>query len=281
MVFEIRPARAEDIEHIVPWTSDTFSWGDYVPEQMAVWLTDDLSTVLVAVLKEQPVGLVHGLMLSSTEAWLEAARVHPDHRRIGLGNALNRAGVKWATQQGAQVVRLAVVDSNQPAINQVLALGYRQTSAWAYCELVPASTSDTQIRHATSADAHAAWMSWSTSDLHRAGRGLITSAWQWRTAKPQDLTEAVDEGRFFQSPVGWLLTDQVDTDVMHSGWVATAPENAPEFLKSVLDLAAELDVESVRVKTPSLPWMMEAMRRAGGEPSEVFVFSKSIYIARD
>lgn len=227
-------------------------------------------------MEDQPVGLVHGLMLTSTEAWLEAARVHPDHRRIGLGNALNTAGVEWAAKQGARVVRLAVVDGNQPAITQVLALGYRQTSVWAYCELAPAPTPDTGVRPGTTADVDAAWMSWSTSDLHRAARGLIALGWQWRTARPQDLVEGVDEGRFFQSPQGWLLADQLDTKVMHSLWVSTAAEDAPEFLKGVLGLAADLSADSVKVKTPSLPWMTEAMRRAGGEPSEILIFSKSI-----
>ena len=186
------------------------------------------------------------------------------------------AGVEWAAQRGAQVVRLAIVDDNQPAITQVLALGYRQTSVWAYCELAPVPRPDTGVRHGTAADADAAWMSWSMSDLHRAGRGLIALGWQWRTARPQDLTEGIEKGRFFQSPQGWLLADQLNIKVMHSLWVSTAPEDAPEFLKGVLGLAADLGADGIRVKTPSLPWMTEAMKRAGGEPSEVFIFSKSI-----
>ena len=95
MAFAIRPARTEDIKQIIPWTSDTFSWGDYVPERLPVWLDDHNSTVLVATIEDEPVGLVHGLMLSSNEAWLEAARVQPDHRRTGLGN-----GSTWQASSG-------------------------------------------------------------------------------------------------------------------------------------------------------------------------------------
>lgn len=280
MAFEVRPARSEDVEHIVPWTTNTFSWGDYVPDRLQSWLTDDSSTVLVATVERDPVALVHGLMLSSSEAWLEAARVHPDHRRAGLGNALNGAGVEWASERGAKVVGLAIEATNKPATTQVLALGFRQTSSWTYAECTPTRLSEghgnRELRPGTGPDVDAAWVFWSSSELNRAGRGLIAEGWQWRTAKPADLVNGAGSGHFFQSPVGWLLADQPEQGLLRVTWMATAAEDAPSFLEGVMDLAQNRNAQSVSIKAPNLPWMTEAIRRVGGEPKEILVFSKSI-----
>ena len=133
MAFELRPARLEDVPGIVEWTTDTFDWGDYVPERISTWISDPNSQVLVAVGEaDTPLAVAHVVMLSPTEGWLEAARVHPDHRRSGLGSALNHAGVDWARSLGARVVRLATEADNAAARSQVEALGYRQTSSWVY-----------------------------------------------------------------------------------------------------------------------------------------------------
>ena len=133
MTFVIRPARAEDIPLIADWTRDTFSWGDYVAEQLPVWLEDTDSLVVACVFDDDvPVAVSRAQLLSSTEAWLSGARVHPDHRRSGMGMAMNDAGVEWARSRGARVARLAVEEENQPARSQVEKAGYRQTGRWVH-----------------------------------------------------------------------------------------------------------------------------------------------------
>jgi len=280
VAFEIRPARDEDIEHIVGWTTDTFSWGDYVPDRLPQWLAEDSSTVLVATVEDRPKALVHGVMLSSSEGWLEAARVHPDHRRVGLGNALNVAGVEWATANGARVVRLAIEATNQPAVTQVLALGFRQTSSWTYGQFVPNKRSSPdegrRLSPGSGPDVDAGWVFWSSSELNRAGRGLIAHGWQWRDASPKDLETGAASGHLFQSPDGWLMADQPVPTQLRVLWVATTAEDAPRFLDGLVDLARSQNTESVTIKTPNLPWITEAIRRVGAEPKEVLIFSKAI-----
>jgi len=280
MTFEIRSARAEDVNHIVGWTSDTFSWGDYVPDRLAKWLADNSSTVLVATVRDNPVALVHAVMLSPSEGWLEAARVHPDHRRTGLGNALNSAGVRWAVERGARVVRLAAETANLPAATQVVALGYRQTSSWTFAECEPKRRSDggelRKFGPASRADVDAAWVFWSSSDLNRASRGLINHGWQWRDASPTDLESGATSGHLFQSPDGWLLADQPKPELLRVLWMATTPEDAPSFLDGVMDFATTREVEVVAIKAPNLPWMTEAITRVGGEPKEILIYSKAI-----
>jgi len=131
-MFVIRPARAEDVPRIETWTRETFAWGDYVAEAMPEWLEDPESLVIVCVYDDDiPVALSRTQLLSPTEAWLSGARVHPDHRRSGMGMAMNDFGLDWARDRGALVARLATEEENEPARSQVLKLGYRLSKSFA------------------------------------------------------------------------------------------------------------------------------------------------------
>ena len=100
-------------------------------------------------------------MLSPGEAWLEGARVHPDHRRRGIGSLLNRAGLDWAASRGARVARLATEEENSGArrgrvdgLPAHLHLGLRRARTDAAQPLAA-----TGLQPAPSADIDAAWMS--------------------------------------------------------------------------------------------------------------------------
>ena len=127
----MRPARQDDVPEIETWTRDTFTWGDYVGEGLPNWIDDPTSQVVVCVDEDdRPIAMSRSEMLSPTEGWLSAARVHPDHRRAGMGAAMNDFGVQWARERGAQIVRLVIEDDNHGAQAQVEKLGYRNTCVW-------------------------------------------------------------------------------------------------------------------------------------------------------
>jgi len=66
MSFTVRMARPEDVEQIVPWTTDTFEWGDYVPDRLSAWIDDSNSAVVVCVdVSETPVSI----LTTSAPAW--------------------------------------------------------------------------------------------------------------------------------------------------------------------------------------------------------------------
>lgn len=274
----VRSARPEDVPGIVEWTTDTFDWGDYVPDRISSWIADPNSEVIVCVDdSDTPIAVFHALMLSPSEGWLEAARVHPDHRRSGLGSAMNHAGVAWVRKRGASVVRLATEADNQAARSQVEVLGYRQTSSWVYTwiEVRPdhRAPHELRMRPAPGSDVDAAWMFWSTSELALGGRGFIANGWQWRKALPHDLVEAASQGEFFQNPAGWVIADQPEDDVVRTRWLATTKEEAPRLLKGLVGLAADREVAGLTVKMPNLPWAAEALIRAGGEPKEILIYA--------
>ncbi len=280
MTFVIRPARAEDVPLIAGWTRDTFSWGDYVGEQLPAWLEDPDSLVVVCVYEDDvPVAVSRAQLLSPTEAWLSGARVHPDHRRSGMGMAMNDRGVEWARSRGARVARLAIEEENQPARSQVEKSGYRQTGRWVHATIGITSAarlaSGQRLRTATSVDADAAWVFWSQSDLARAGRDLISEGWRWRKTTPEDLLCAVDDHALYQGPGGWSIVRTVEVGLAVR-WMATTPTDFPVMLQGLLDLAREARAEVLEAMIPETPWVIEALQRDGFEQRPVLMFSKPL-----
>lgn len=274
---EVRPARAEDVPLVTAWTRETFDWGDYVPDRLPGWLDDPASHTLVCVDEGLVVGVVNTVMLSETEAWLEGARVHPVHRRRGIGSTMNRAGLDWARDRGARVVRLATEENNTAARRQVEDMGYRRTSSWVFAWLTPLQNPPTSLatkmRPAPSADVDAAWMSWISGDVSRAGRELLSIGWRWRTATPDDLRTAVRNQNFLESPAGWVIVEPVSEGRWSCGWLATTPDAAPDLFDDLTRSAREEAVEEVGLRVPATPWLVEALVRSGAEPEPVSIYS--------
>lgn len=276
----VRAARHDDIPSIVPWTTDTFSWGDYVPTRLPAWLDHPDSMVLVSVDEtDTPIALCHVAMLSPTEGWLEGARVHPERRRSGVGTSLNQAGVQWAQERGARVVRLSTEGSNVAARNQVARLGYREVSNWLYAEFEVEpqhrAIERYRMRPAPGSDAEAAWLFWATSDLARKSRELIAFGWQWRTARPADVTRTGSE--LVQSSAGWANVERTDDDRLQTNWIASTPEDMLGLIDGLLDLTASRALAGLTVKLPDLPWTAEALTRSGADPNPIIIHAKPIY----
>lgn len=281
MAFSVRQARTGDLGGIASWTRDTFDWGDYVPDRLPVWMADEESQVLVGVDEsDKPWALVHVVMLAPWEGWLEGARVHPDHRRSGMGAALNRAGVEWARNRGARVMRLAIEEDNVAARSQVEMLGYRPNSHWVFAQLAvgtqPEVPEGLRLKPAPAPDVDPAWMFWSTSDLYHHGKGLIANGWRWRKATPDDLASAAGQGQLFQAPTGWVIAGLSSEDVLRIGWVATTHHEAPRMLDSLIDLAARTGAGAMNLHIPAASWTVEALTRAGADQKQIIVYARAI-----
>jgi GNAT superfamily N-acetyltransferase len=279
VAMEVRAAREEDLADIVTWTTATFEWGDYVPDRLPSWLSDPDSVVLVRVDEsDRPLAVCHAVMLSGYEGWLEAARVHPAHRRAGLGSALNRAGADWLAGRGAQVVRLAIEATNSSARSQVEKLGYRPVSSWCHGGLeVDATTrcpASYRLHPTPPGEIDAAWVFWANGDLAVGGRELMARGWQWRRTRPDDLVQAATEGLLHQSPAGWVIVEASPRGWLQTGWLAADPEDAPRLYEGLIDLAVDRAAEGVEVKVPGVPWVVEALTRAGGRPKEVVIYAR-------
>lgn len=269
-----RPARLEDVPLIAPWTADTFEWGDYVAQRLPGWVEDPDSMPMVSVDDDdRPVAVANTVLLSPTEAWLEGARVHPALKRSGLGSALNRAGTEWARGRGALVARLATEDDNTAARRQVEALGYRHTSTWCYAVIEPRTVSVTTSPMAPTGDVEAAWLYWAGSELAHAGKELISVGWRWRKTRFDDLARAASAGELYQSQGGWALVEQPEPDWMRCGWLATAPEDAPQVIEGVVSMARSRDVTELGLMIPRLAWIEETLSRLGADPALILIYT--------
>lgn len=280
MAFTVRSARPEDLEHIAPWTRDTFDWGDYVAESLEEWLHAPHVELLVVVGADNvPMAVSLVQMLSPTEGWLSAARVNPEFRRQGIGTLLNNTSVAWVTDQGGLVARLAVEEANEPARSQVAKLGYRPTSNWVFgkaekADFAKIDASD-KLGIVGRADVDPAWMYWSTSELADAGRGLIPSGWKWRRASVTDIDTAARERRLYGNAAGWLVVEEFENEI-DVVWVASSQNDFPRLVHAIRHLMVEHDLEACFFRIPDIGWSGEALKREGVDISEVIVYSKPI-----
>jgi GNAT superfamily N-acetyltransferase len=296
MELVIRPGRPNDLESITAFTQDTFSWGDYVAQGFLTWLEDPDSHVLVAVdAADRAVALVRVRMMSSTEAWLASARVHPEYRRRGLATHLNHECMDWARTRGALVGRLAVEEWNERAWRQALKLGFRPVSRWVFARRSvsgdePDTTgnggrrvpSEARLSAAGSVESEPAYAAWATSDLARVAHGLFPIGWAWRKMTINDVRSAAERGRLFAAPEGWVIAypspsadEAADAPTeTWTSWLTTGAMDALGLTRAVVHLAAELGSERIQVMAPAVEWLTEALAETGYELNPLTIYEK-------
>ncbi len=272
----VRPARFDDLESVTSFTIGTFEWGDYVPDRFGGWLGQDDSAVLVAVDEaDSPVGLARVVLMSEREAWIHAARVHPEHRRRGIGSAINEALCDWASSHGAIVVRLMTEDWNEAAQGQVEHSGYRRTSNWSWPmrdlgtgAIDPVTNGgrrvpgEEQLASGSRAEIDPAWIAWSTSEMASAGRRLFPIGWTFRRMTIEDVHSASRARELLQCASGWVIA-RTEGEQLSIPWVATNPLDAAKLARAVVDLAARRRLGSLMVMVPTIDWLDEAFEHAG------------------
>ncbi len=268
----IRPAAPEDKPAVIAFTSDTFAWGDYVPEAFDDWVGDD--GFVVAELDGRVVALVRGILLSPREAWFQGARVHPDFRRRGIGQRLHGHLREWARDRGAVVARLLVEAGNERARGQVEASGMRAVAEFARAHRevgdaspLPAGNGGRRVgaleklRRSHSSEAESAFMAWSTSELARAGRGLFGVDWRFRRLQVDDLAAAAVHDALWSARSGWVL-GALRGELFEVGWLSTGPDDAEDLMRAITDVAVDEGAERVQAMLPGSDWLVRAARRA-------------------
>jgi GNAT superfamily N-acetyltransferase len=137
---EIRPARSEDREAVLAFSSHTWDWGDYIEYVWDEWLHDPQGMLFVATSDGQPVGVAHIRMLNKTEAWLEGMRVAPAFRRQGIATALFDAQLLEAMRRGAKTVRSITESTNITSIRLMEQKFMRQVAAYVPMHASPVIT---------------------------------------------------------------------------------------------------------------------------------------------
>lgn len=286
----VRPALPSDRGAIATFTTDTFAWGDYVTDVFDEWLEREDTFVAVAESDDgRPIALGAVRMLSPTEAWYSAARVHPELRGRGIAAQVSAALRTWAREQGAVVGRLLVEDWNEPAIRHIEKNGPRRVASMVRCTKPIGDASPSpdgnggrrlpsklRARPASSAEAQPAYASWSVGELGRASRGLIGIGWAFRRLTPADLETAARAKAFWEIGAGWALAAPAPEARFEVAWLETREEDAADLFRSLVDLAIGSGAESISVWVPGIDWIVQNARRLGFETSLMHVYAREI-----
>lgn len=283
----IRPARPSDAAAIASFTTSTFAWGDYVGEQFPLWLDQPDVAVPVAVdSDDHPMAVAKVRMLGPREGWLSAARVHPDHRRQGLGSALNDWCVAWVAERGGVVARLQAETDNDAAHNQVLQLGYRPVTGVVNARrelssdpVEPATNGGQRVlgpeslERAPRAEAEMAFVAWSTSDLARAARAMFaTDTWAWRSMTPADAASSP----IWHCPAGWIMAETDEDGDFVVRWLVCTPDDADRLVRATVDLAQELTLDAITFVVPDVDWLATALTIRGLELVPTRIYEKAL-----
>lgn len=282
----IRAAVASDREAIAAFTEHTFDWGDYVAGAFDTWLDQPGTRIVVAVDdRDHAVALSRGRLVSSSEAWFHAARVHPDWRGRGIAGEMAAVLRTWAADEGALVGRLLVEDWNEASIRHVEKIGFRQVVRVVRCtkpigEASPSPNgnggkrvpSRLRARPAHVADATPAFSSWSVGELGMAMRGLSGGHWTFAMLTVDHLAAAARNGAFWEIGGGWAVADGEGAG-LEAGWLETRPEDAPEIIRALIDLAVGRGFESITIWAPPLQWIVRDFRRLGFELEPMAVYA--------
>lgn len=284
----LRPARRADLDEVAAFTRQTFSWGDYVADSFDEWLEDPDGAVTVAELDGAVVGIGRTVLLSPREAWLHAIRIHPDHRRNGIGTMLNEHGCGWARDRGALVARLMIEDWNEPARGQVTKLGYRVVSHWDWAtkpvgsgEVDPRTNGgkrvpgEERLSRGPVAEAGPAWIAWSTGELAAAGRQLYPIGWHFRTMTFDDVVTAAREKTFHQSASGWVIAVP-EGEELAVPWMASSDLDVDRLVRAVVDHAERASFSTVRVMAPRVAWLLEQLVSTGFEVHPAAIYARSL-----
>ncbi|MEE9299332.1 MAG: GNAT family N-acetyltransferase [Acidimicrobiia bacterium] len=288
MDYTIRPAVRGDHEYIASWTRETFSWGDYVADRFIEWFEDPHTEVIVADVGGKAVSLGRIQMVSETEAWSSAMRVHPEYRRGGIGSAVAEALWEWARDAGARIVRLAVEHWNTAARGQVTKAGFRPLGDWLWAQRgvgdaspVPEGNGGIRVKGAEalkpahSAEAEPALLSWTDSELAHAAHGLFPMGWTWRRLSVDHLVAAAQNRSLWEGRPGWAVAE-LNGDRFDVHWVETNREDARAMVRALVERGADAGADRIRVMMPHVDWLVQAFRRAGFETGGITVFGLAL-----
>jgi GNAT superfamily N-acetyltransferase len=108
--------------------SQLADWADAPEDRWRERLSVPGAYQLIASLDGTPVGMAGGFLAEEPEAAeLVSMWIAPAGRGQGVGDALMTAIADWARAAGARVLKLSVVDGNDPAHNLYLRSGFADT----------------------------------------------------------------------------------------------------------------------------------------------------------
>jgi GNAT superfamily N-acetyltransferase len=118
-----RKAEEGDIPEIVAFTTNTWEWGDYIPQMIGKWVKEGWA--YVAVWGDR-IAAVAAMVQVGRSAYLQGLRVRPELRGRGIGEATTRFLLEETRRRGASVATLLVAEWNASGHALVKKVGFKE-----------------------------------------------------------------------------------------------------------------------------------------------------------
>jgi ribosomal protein S18 acetylase RimI-like enzyme len=292
----VRVARASDRERVLEFTTNTFSWGDYIDRVFDRWITDSSGRLLVAERKGRVVGITFLKLTKRGEVWLQGGRVDKNYRRAGFGRAMTEEALKIAKREmKASVARVITDKTNLPPQKLLAKLGFNLVSEFTQFQhdakpiRDPLITADAKI-----ADRDAVTQIWAylrSSPIFKKSGGLYTIWFVWYSLEEEDLDRFTDAGRtIVYAPEGKIhgvmLVDDTTIEAMNEKSIQScyfdsdSPKGVRVLSDYLMEYAARKGLKTIRLWTYSTNEIIKSLKKAGfadeiDESTEI-VYSKEL-----
>jgi ribosomal protein S18 acetylase RimI-like enzyme len=292
----VRVAKEEDRKRVLEFTSNTFSWGDYISRVLERWFNDKSGRLLVAEVDGRVVGLSFVKLTKRDEVWLQGGRVEKSHRREGIGSAMISECLRIAREEmNASTARVITDKTNLPPQKLLTKLGFKTVSEFSEFEKKAQRIKDPILtRDAKIAEKELIpyiWRYLRSSPIFEKSGGLYTVWFVWYSLEKDDLARFVqDRKAVVYAPDGKIhgvmLVDDSTIEAKNEKSIQScyfdgdASEGVQALSGFLLDYAAQRRLRTVRLWTCSDDEIIKSLRQTGftgevGESTEI-VYSKEL-----
>ena len=186
--FTIRRVQQNDKATILKFCEHTFDWGDYISNVWDQWLNEKQARLFTATMNNKPIGIMRVTLQKPREAWLQAARIDPQHRRKGVATELTKACLQWAKERGVTIFRLGTDSDNIVAQKVLTKLKFTRVSDFLIMECEDLQVGEYEnCRWAQTSDLDNIWSFLKASNIFKASSHLYTRIFEWISLDLEDL----------------------------------------------------------------------------------------------
>lgn len=234
---KIRNAMTSDKETVLEFCKNTFSWGDYIADVWDSWQSKGKLHVLEV---DGMVVGVYNIALFEKEAWIEGMRVHPQHRKKGLGKLMLTHAESLAPNP---IIRLIIDNENHPSIKLAKSMGYYLEDKWQLYSMLPEKW-DSDIKIVREAS--------EVTDMINSP--TYADSWKWLPLDEEELQKLIDQKRIAMSldndktsAIGIWNRSNDFPQVLQIGYLNGTNNGIVDILRYVQNKAKELNCERIQV----------------------------------
>ena len=171
------------------------------------WIAEPAGAVSVALVDEQVVGLLHFLMVTPEEAYLDHMQVVPTFGDRGIATALVQHGIQQARDHAAAVVRSSTTDADRAMQGIYVGAGFVQVGSYvpfiaATAGAIADATLEEQIHQPGPAELDRLWEWLERSNIAPLVGGLLLIG-EWPAALTDDALERALAAGHVWTVDGW------------------------------------------------------------------------------